>query len=158
LRLKKLNQSWIITLATVVVSAVIASGPAQVVRAEPTNLLAIAAPPLPIQASPISPAASASTSQGLCPSDLESTVNAIIDKPTFASARWGVLIAPLSAYVPLYKRNPDKSLIPASNIKLLTTAAALQAYSNEQTPRLPHLEEWLQEINRYNDNNYSSPN
>jgi serine-type D-Ala-D-Ala carboxypeptidase/endopeptidase (penicillin-binding protein 4) len=155
LRLKKINQSWMITLATVVVSTIAASGLAQVVRAESTNIPAIAAPPLPIQTPPVSPASSANTRQGLCPSDLESTVNAIIDKPTFASARWGILIAPLSSQVPLYKRNPDKSLIPASNIKLLTTAAALQAYSDQQTQRLPQLEEWLQEINRYSDNNYA---
>jgi serine-type D-Ala-D-Ala carboxypeptidase/endopeptidase (penicillin-binding protein 4) len=155
LRLKTTNQSWIVPLTAVIASTVAAIGSAQGVSAEAVNVPAIAAPPLTIPTPPIAPAASVNTKQGLCPSDLESTVNAIIDKPAFASARWGILITPLSSQVPLYKRNPDKSLIPASNIKLLTTAAALQAYSHESTQRLPHLEAWLQEINRYSDNNYA---
>ncbi|MBD0307353.1 MAG: D-alanyl-D-alanine carboxypeptidase/D-alanyl-D-alanine-endopeptidase, partial [Microcoleus sp. T1-bin1] len=40
--------------------------------------------------------------------------------------RWGILIQPLSSTTTLYSRDAQKYFIPASNVKLLTTAAALQ--------------------------------
>lgn len=42
-------------------------------------------------------------------------------------ATWGILIEPLTPRnPPLYRHNPQQYLLPASNAKLLTTAAALQ--------------------------------
>ena len=52
-------------------------------------------------------------------------VEAILDDPRAASAFWGVYIKDLSTNRVLYSRNADKTLVPASNQKILTTAAAL---------------------------------
>jgi serine-type D-Ala-D-Ala carboxypeptidase/endopeptidase (penicillin-binding protein 4) len=67
----------------------------------------------------------------ICPADLPDRVNQIIDQPQFAAARWGILVQTLDA-VPnqrqtLVERDRQKFFIPASNAKLLTTAAALLA-------------------------------
>ncbi|MBS4035682.1 MAG: D-alanyl-D-alanine carboxypeptidase/D-alanyl-D-alanine-endopeptidase [Ignavibacterium sp.] len=49
----------------------------------------------------------------------------IFNDPTFSNAHWGVVIQSLETGEYLYKRNEDKFFVPASNIKLFTTAAGL---------------------------------
>jgi D-alanyl-D-alanine carboxypeptidase/D-alanyl-D-alanine-endopeptidase (penicillin-binding protein 4) len=49
----------------------------------------------------------------------------IFNDPNFSGAQWGVVIRSLETGEYLYKRNEDKLLMPASNIKLFTTSAAL---------------------------------
>lgn len=49
----------------------------------------------------------------------------IFDDPNFNNAQWGVVIQSLANGEYFYKRNEDKLMIPASNLKLITTAAAL---------------------------------
>ncbi|MBI2418209.1 MAG: D-alanyl-D-alanine carboxypeptidase/D-alanyl-D-alanine-endopeptidase [Ignavibacteriales bacterium] len=49
----------------------------------------------------------------------------IFDDPSFNSAQWGVVIQSMANGEYLYKRNEHKLLMPASNLKLITTAAAL---------------------------------
>jgi serine-type D-Ala-D-Ala carboxypeptidase/endopeptidase (penicillin-binding protein 4) len=65
----------------------------------------------------------------ICPADLPDRVNQIIDQPQFAAARWGILVQTLDAAPSqrqtLVERDRQKFFIPASNAKLLTTAAAL---------------------------------
>ena len=62
----------------------------------------------------------------ICPGELGSQVDAIANRPEFSRSRWGILIQPLSSTATLYSRDAQKYFIPASNVKLLTTAAALQ--------------------------------
>ena len=62
----------------------------------------------------------------ICPGELGAQVDAIANRPEFSRSRWGILIQPLSSTATLYSRDAQKYLIPASNVKLLTTAAALQ--------------------------------
>ncbi|MEG4812129.1 D-alanyl-D-alanine carboxypeptidase/D-alanyl-D-alanine-endopeptidase [Microcoleus sp. F8-D3] len=62
----------------------------------------------------------------ICPGELGSQVDAIANRPEFSRSRWGILIQPLSSTDTLYSRDATKYFIPASNAKLLTTAAALQ--------------------------------
>ena len=45
--------------------------------------------------------------------------------PNFSNAVWGVLVKSLKTGEIIYKRNADKLFIPASNMKLFTSAAAL---------------------------------
>ena len=52
-------------------------------------------------------------------------IETILDDPRAASAFWGVYVKDLSSGRLIYSRNADKTLIPASNQKILTTAAAL---------------------------------
>ena len=62
----------------------------------------------------------------ICPGELGAQVDAIANRPEFSRSRWGILIQPLSSTATLYSRDAQKYFIPASNVKLLTTAAALQ--------------------------------
>jgi serine-type D-Ala-D-Ala carboxypeptidase/endopeptidase (penicillin-binding protein 4) len=71
----------------------------------------------------------------ICPADLPDRVSQIIDQPDFAPARWGILVQTLAAQPGdrevLLARDREKFFIPASNAKLLTTAAALIALGPE---------------------------
>lgn len=73
----------------------------------------------------------AQASASLCPSQLEAGLNTIIDRPQFQRARWGILIQTLGERQTLYARNAEQFFIPASNVKLLTTAAALTHLGSE---------------------------
>ncbi len=63
----------------------------------------------------------------ICPAQLGETLDAIANRPQFQRSRWGILVQILSATPQtLYARDSQRYFIPASNAKLLTTAAALQ--------------------------------
>jgi len=65
------------------------------------------------------------TTPTICPADLKASIDAIATRPEFDYARWGILIQPLSSAIPLYSHERDRYFIPASNLKLFTTAATL---------------------------------
>ena len=65
-------------------------------------------------------------SGNICVVDLGAKIDAIANRAEFSRSRWGILIQPLSSTTTLYSRDSQKYFIPASNVKLLTTAAALQ--------------------------------
>lgn len=56
---------------------------------------------------------------------LQSRLDPLFDAPAWSNAHWGVLIVDLVTSEILYERNADKGFMPASNMKLYTTAAAL---------------------------------
>ncbi len=56
---------------------------------------------------------------------LVADVDGVVEDPAFARASWGVVIQSLDNDQVLYRRNADRLFMPASNLKLLTTAAAL---------------------------------
>ncbi|HYW22147.1 MAG TPA: D-alanyl-D-alanine carboxypeptidase/D-alanyl-D-alanine-endopeptidase [Nodularia sp. (in: cyanobacteria)] len=62
----------------------------------------------------------------ICPAQLKSAVDTIINTPKFSRVRWGILVKNLADEQTLYDRDAEKYFNPASNTKLLTTAAALQ--------------------------------
>jgi D-alanyl-D-alanine carboxypeptidase/D-alanyl-D-alanine-endopeptidase (penicillin-binding protein 4) len=57
--------------------------------------------------------------------ELTRELQRIIDGTRWSSARWSVLAVSLDTGDTLFARDPGASLAPASNVKLLTTAAAL---------------------------------
>jgi serine-type D-Ala-D-Ala carboxypeptidase/endopeptidase (penicillin-binding protein 4) len=59
---------------------------------------------------------------------LRNRISAILDDPARPSALWGVYVQNLRTGQVVYSRNADLSLIPASVMKLLTTAVALETY------------------------------
>jgi serine-type D-Ala-D-Ala carboxypeptidase/endopeptidase (penicillin-binding protein 4) len=65
-------------------------------------------------------------SGNICPHELGAKVDTIANRAEFSRSRWGILIQSLSSNTTLYSRDSNKYFIPASNTKLLTTAAALQ--------------------------------
>ena len=57
--------------------------------------------------------------------ELQNQLDDIFDDNSFRNANWGVVIQSLSNGEYLYKRNEDKFFVPASNLKLFTSAAGL---------------------------------
>ncbi|NJP09626.1 MAG: D-alanyl-D-alanine carboxypeptidase/D-alanyl-D-alanine-endopeptidase [Leptolyngbyaceae cyanobacterium RU_5_1] len=73
------------------------------------------------------PIAPQQATSGLCPAQLADAINPIAARSP--AIRWGIFVQTLAdsaARKTLYARNPDALMIPASNNKLFTTAAALQ--------------------------------
>jgi serine-type D-Ala-D-Ala carboxypeptidase/endopeptidase (penicillin-binding protein 4) len=58
-------------------------------------------------------------------------LDSIFADPRFAGAFWGVLVRSLDTGETLYARNPEKMFVPASNMKIVTGAAALEALGPE---------------------------
>ncbi|MDE3058441.1 MAG: D-alanyl-D-alanine carboxypeptidase/D-alanyl-D-alanine-endopeptidase [Bacteroidota bacterium] len=56
---------------------------------------------------------------------LRSELAVKFDDPNFFNANWGVVIQSLKTGEIIYERNENKSFMPASNMKLFTTSAAL---------------------------------
>ncbi|ELS02853.1 D-alanyl-D-alanine carboxypeptidase, serine-type, PBP4 family [Xenococcus sp. PCC 7305] len=52
-------------------------------------------------------------------------IDTIVNRPEFRRSRWGIVIQDLDSECILYSVDAEKYFIPASNAKLLTTAAAL---------------------------------
>ncbi|MBS1810159.1 MAG: D-alanyl-D-alanine carboxypeptidase/D-alanyl-D-alanine-endopeptidase [Acidobacteria bacterium] len=59
--------------------------------------------------------------------ELQSRLASLLDHPKFAPARWGVRIITSDGRV-IFERDADKLFMPASNMKLYTTAATLDAF------------------------------
>ncbi|HZV11874.1 MAG TPA: D-alanyl-D-alanine carboxypeptidase/D-alanyl-D-alanine-endopeptidase [Candidatus Kapabacteria bacterium] len=56
---------------------------------------------------------------------LRHDLDGIIDDPNFANAEWGAIVQSVETGEYLYRKNDTKLFVPASNLKLFTTAAAL---------------------------------
>ena len=65
----------------------------------------------------------------ICPAQLEGAIAQITSQPALRQVHWGILVQTLANQPThqqnLYAENEKELLIPASNVKLLTTAAAL---------------------------------
>ncbi|MBA4406280.1 D-alanyl-D-alanine carboxypeptidase/D-alanyl-D-alanine-endopeptidase [bacterium] len=57
--------------------------------------------------------------------ELRDQLDDYFNDSNFSNAIWGVLVKSLKTGEVIYKRNADKSFIPASNMKLFTSAAAI---------------------------------
>jgi D-alanyl-D-alanine carboxypeptidase/D-alanyl-D-alanine-endopeptidase (penicillin-binding protein 4) len=69
---------------------------------------------------------------------------------------WGILVQKLSDGETIYNYNADRGFIPASNMKILTTAAALQRLSPSTTISAnKSLQEWVAITNLRSDNFYA---
>jgi D-alanyl-D-alanine carboxypeptidase/D-alanyl-D-alanine-endopeptidase (penicillin-binding protein 4) len=68
--------------------------------------------------------------ENLCPQDISLAIEKIINRPQFSHAQWGILIQTASGQT-LYNHNAKKYFVPASNVKLLTTAAVLRELGSD---------------------------
>ncbi|WP_448560862.1 D-alanyl-D-alanine carboxypeptidase/D-alanyl-D-alanine endopeptidase [Trichothermofontia sp.] len=107
--------------------------------------------PIPVPP-PEQPAASPTIARNVCPPQLGSQIEAVINSPRYAGGTWGVLVEPLTTPLALYSYNADTYLIPASNNKLFTTAAALQIYNPAVKARSASFPNTIAEIHRWSDN------
>ncbi|WP_100227085.1 D-alanyl-D-alanine carboxypeptidase/D-alanyl-D-alanine-endopeptidase [Spirulina subsalsa] len=88
---------------------------------------------------------------GICEEFLEPNITEIIQR---RGGRWGVLVQTLDGRT-LYSYNANTQLIPASNIKLFTTAAALQRLNLQSSIRSQPLINWINVTNLRSNNNYA---
>lgn len=109
-------------------------------------LLGVQLPLTPITAQIVQPP----TDKTLCPADLPVAIAAITERPDLARSRWGILVQTLNSGRTLYALEAQQYFTPASNAKLLTTAAALHqlgtqyrirtsVYGTEASPNLEAL-------------------
>ncbi|EAW37565.1 hypothetical protein L8106_01020 [Lyngbya sp. PCC 8106] len=83
------------------------------------------------QSSPPQPQSSAL----ICEQQLNPQIDTILNRPQFKRFRWGISLKTLSQNRELYHRDAEHYFIPASTVKLMTTAAALsQLSSNYRIP------------------------
>lgn len=87
-----------------------------------------------------------------CPDDLAPAMDAIVGRSHFSSASWGIEVYPLLDERPIYARNAQRLLIPASNIKLLTTAAAIRTIMEQSPDGLWNFRDDLNLVNRESNN------
>jgi serine-type D-Ala-D-Ala carboxypeptidase/endopeptidase (penicillin-binding protein 4) len=80
----------------------------------------------PVRAQVPPPITPTPTVPAICPSQLPTAIEAIIDRPELRRYRWGIVVQQLGSARPLYNRDGDRLFIPASNVKLITTAVALR--------------------------------
>ncbi len=106
--------------------------------------------PQPIEV--IQPPASAGA---VCPSDLGPAIDRIIGHFSYQTAKWGVYVESLAQSQVLYSRNENAWLIPASNVKLFTTIAALQVISENQKRKWNGFDTEIKITIRDSDNEYA---
>jgi serine-type D-Ala-D-Ala carboxypeptidase/endopeptidase (penicillin-binding protein 4) len=92
----------------------------------------------------------------ICPYQLESQINQILQREAFRSTRWAIQIDSIDYPGELYSYNGNTFLIPASNVKLFTTAAALQSVSDSLDGPWKTFGAEVETINRYSDNEYAN--
>lgn len=73
----------------------------------------------------------------LCSSQLPTAIEAIVNQPLFRRSRFGVLVQTLGKRETLYARDAEQYFIPASNAKLLTTAAVLSKFGSRYRIHTP---------------------
>ena len=59
-------------------------------------------------------------------SSLDQRIQAVMDRPEFRHASWGVEFYDLSARLPVYSVNAERLFVPGSSTKLLTTGTSLE--------------------------------
>ncbi len=74
----------------------------------------------------VSPPAPPAPLPAVCTSQISTAINAIVDRPELRRYRWGIVVQTLNGNTQLYNRDGDRLFIPASNVKLITTAVALR--------------------------------
>jgi D-alanyl-D-alanine carboxypeptidase/D-alanyl-D-alanine-endopeptidase (penicillin-binding protein 4) len=94
------------------------------------------------------------TTSGICSPFIEPIINNIIANPPFNRSKWGILIQSLDGTT-LYSHSPDSYLIPASNMKLLLTAAALQKLDPQGQIRSRSIKDWIIFTNLNSNNDYA---
>lgn len=73
----------------------------------------------------------------VCIQGLESAINSILNQSERSRENWGILIEKLNKNQTLYKLNENKYFIPASNVKLFTTASFLLNFGENFTIKTP---------------------
>jgi len=88
-----------------------------------------------VVAAPLALAVTAAAAPDPGGSPLQKAIDRVLDRPAFASGFWAVEVRSLRSGRVLYARNAEKNMKPASTAKLVTTAAALDAFGPDDRLR-----------------------
>ncbi|WP_019508869.1 D-alanyl-D-alanine carboxypeptidase/D-alanyl-D-alanine-endopeptidase [Pleurocapsa sp. PCC 7319] len=94
-------------------------------------------------------------SPGICSNYIEPVIDQIVEHPSLEKVKWAILVQSLSGSN-IYSRNPDSYMVPASNMKLLVTAAALQKLNPDGQIRSTSIRDWITVTNLKSDNDYAN--
>ncbi len=75
------------------------------------------------------PGEAADKAGDVCPSQLPRSIERVVNQ--YGRSQWGILVTNLKTNQVLYELNPDQFITPASNVKLLTSAAALHQLGSD---------------------------
>jgi D-alanyl-D-alanine carboxypeptidase/D-alanyl-D-alanine-endopeptidase (penicillin-binding protein 4) len=92
---------------------------------------------------------------GICSANLSSIIEEIVERPGLNQGKWAILVQSLNGTT-IYSRHPDSYMIPASNMKLLVTAAALQKLNPSGQIRSTSISDWIKVTNLKSNNNYAN--
>ncbi|MCC0178117.1 D-alanyl-D-alanine carboxypeptidase/D-alanyl-D-alanine-endopeptidase [Waterburya agarophytonicola K14] len=92
---------------------------------------------------------------GICSDRIEPSINKIIQRPELNQGKWAILVQSLGG-TNIYSLNPDSYMVPASNMKLLVTAAALQKLDLNGQIRSTSISDWIKVTNLQSDNAYAN--
>lgn len=101
---------------------------------------------------PLSPSENDS---GTCSSNITTAINKIIDRPELNQGKWAILVQSLGG-TNIYSLNPDSYMVPASNMKLLVTAAALQEFNPDNQINSTSISDWIKVTNLNSDNAHAN--
>ena len=92
---------------------------------------------------------------GICSDRIGPSINEIIQRPELNNGKWAILVQSLNG-TNIYSLNPDSYMVPASNVKLLVTAAALQKLDYSGQIRSTSISDWIKVTNLKSDNAYAN--
>lgn len=92
---------------------------------------------------------------GVCSEQIEPLISKIIQRPELIGSKWAILAQSLGG-TNIYSLNPDSYMVPASNMKLLVTAAALQKLDLNGNIRSISIRDWIKVTNLKSDNAYAN--
>ena len=96
-----------------------------------------------------------SDTSGICANYIEPVINNIIEHPGLNNGKWAILVQSLEG-TNIYSLSPDSYMVPASNMKLLVTAAALQKLNPNGLIRSTSIGDWIKVTNLRSDNAYAN--
>jgi serine-type D-Ala-D-Ala carboxypeptidase/endopeptidase (penicillin-binding protein 4) len=91
----------------------------------------------------------------VCSESIKPVINQIIERPELKYGKWAILVQSLGG-TNIYSLNPDSYMIPASNMKLLVTAAALQKLDINGQIYSTSISDWIKVTNLKSDNAYAN--
>ena len=92
---------------------------------------------------------------GVCSSLIEPSISNIIQRPELSNGKWAILVQSLNG-ANIYSLNPDSYMVPASNVKLLVTAAALQKLDPDGKIKSTSVRNWIKVTNLKSNNAYAN--
>ncbi|MGH2415646.1 MAG: D-alanyl-D-alanine carboxypeptidase/D-alanyl-D-alanine endopeptidase [Microcystaceae cyanobacterium] len=146
---KKQKSHWLNPLAILTLTTVAWSNSTLANEANPTTIASFSPATESIEIY-VPPPEKGNT--GVCAALIEPAIKSIIG---IQSNSWGILVETLNERTTIYSHNADKYFIPASNIKIFTTAAALQKLNPQTAIRSKSLKDWITVTNQRSVNSYA---